>query len=56
MNKDGNKWEERLNTPKDNYERWIDKHNHKLEFVRTIGSIIAAITGFLVFLKVFDFI
>jgi hypothetical protein len=37
-------------------ESWIDKHNHKLEVIRTIGSIIAAITGFLVFLKVFSFI
>ena len=53
-NKD--KWEERLLSPKDNYERWIDKHNHKLELIRTIGSIIAAITGLLVLLKVFDFI
>jgi hypothetical protein len=53
---DKDKWEERLLSPKDNYERWIDKHNHKLELVRTIGSIIAAITGLLVFLKVFDFI
>ena len=50
------KWEDRLETPKDNYERWIDKHNHKLELVRTVGSIIAAVTGLLVFLKVFDFI
>ena len=50
------KWEDRLETPKDNYERWIDKHNHKLEFVRTIGSIIAATTGVLVFLKVFNII
>ena len=50
------KWEDRLEAPKDNYERWIDKHNHKLELVRTVGSIIAAATGLLVFLKVFDFI
>ena len=50
------KWENRLETPKDNYERWIDKHNHKLEFVRTIGSIIAATTGILVCFKVFDII
>jgi len=54
-NKD-DKWRERIESPKDNYERWIDRHNHKLEFVRTIGSIIAAITGLLVFLKVFKFI
>ena len=50
------KWEGRLESPKDNYERWIDRHNHKLEFVRTIGSVIAAITGVLVFLKVFKII
>ena len=53
---DREKWEDRLDAPKDNYERWIDKHNHKLELVRTMGSIIAAITGVLVFLKVFEII
>tara|TARA_Y100000310_G_scaffold153804_1_gene153337 strand:- start:14100 stop:14267 length:168 start_codon:yes stop_codon:yes gene_type:complete len=53
---DIDKWEERLAAPKDNYERWIDKHNHKLELIRTVGSVIAAITGLLVFLKVFNFI
>jgi len=56
MTQKDKRWEERLDTPKDNYERWIDKHNHKLEFVRTVGSIIAATTGLLVFLKVFDII
>ena len=50
------KWENRLEAPKDNYERWIDRHNHKLELVRTLGSVIAAITGVLVFLKVFKII
>ena len=50
------KWKDRIDSPKDNYERWIDKHNHKLELVRTLGSIIAAVTGLLVFLKVFKFI
>ena len=50
------KWKERLSPNRDNYERWIDRHNHKLEFIRTIGSIIAAITGVLVFLKVFKII
>ena len=49
-------WEERITAPKDNYERWIDRHNHKLELVRTVGSVIAAITGLLVFLKVFNLI
>ena len=41
---------------RDLLERLIDKHNHKLEVIRTFGSIIAAATGFLVFLKVFNFI
>tara|TARA_R110002020_G_scaffold169683_1_gene359001 strand:- start:309 stop:473 length:165 start_codon:yes stop_codon:yes gene_type:complete len=41
---------------RDLLERMIDKHNHKLEVVRTLGSIVAAVTGFLVFLKVFNFI
>ena len=56
MTEENRKWEERLDSPKGNYEKWIDKHNHKLEFVRTVGSIIAATTGLLVFLKVFDII
>jgi hypothetical protein len=50
------KWKESHDSSRDNYERWIDRHNHKLEFVRTIGSVIAAITGVLVFLKVFKII
>jgi hypothetical protein len=41
---------------RDKVERWIDRHNHKLELVRTFGSLIAAVTGVLVFLKVFEFI
>jgi hypothetical protein len=41
---------------RDQLERFIDRHNHKLEVIRTIGSIVAALTGFLVFLKVFEII
>ena len=37
-------------------ELWLDKHNHKMELIRTFGSLIAAMTGVLVFLKVFAFI
>jgi hypothetical protein len=37
-------------------ELWLDKHNHKMELIRTFGSLIAAITGLLVFVKVFGFI
>jgi len=38
---------------RDPFEIWIDHHNHKLEVLRTIGSLINAILGFCVFLKVF---
>jgi hypothetical protein len=35
------------------FERWLDRHNHKMELLRTGGSIIAALTGICIFLKVF---
>ena len=38
---------------RDPLEIWLDHHNHKLEVLRTIGSLINAILGFCVFLKVF---
>ena len=37
------------------FERWLDNHNHKMELMRTMFSLIAAITGAFVFLKVFGF-
>jgi len=37
-------------------EHWLDKHNHKMELLRTVTSALAAFTGVLIFLKVFDFI
>jgi len=37
-------------------EKWLDKHNHKMEFMRTMFSLIAAVTGAFVFAKIFGFI
>jgi len=37
-------------------EIWLDEHNHKMEFLRTIFSLIAATTGIVIFLKVFGII
>jgi len=44
-------------------ETWLNKHNHKMELIRTvasgiaaIGSIIAAVSGIFVFLRVFEII
>lgn len=38
---------------RDKVEIWVDRHNHKLELLRTCTSMIAAICSALVFLKVF---
>lgn len=38
---------------RDQLEIWVDKHNHKLELLRTLTSFIAALCSALVFLKVF---
>jgi hypothetical protein len=44
-------------------EMWLDKHNHKMELIRTVASVVGAIcgliaatTGIFVFLKVFEII
>lgn len=50
------KWLEKDSGGRDLIERWIDRHNHKLELIRTCGNLIAAITGVLVFLRVFEII
>ena len=34
-------------------EKWLDKHNHKMELLRTLTSFFAAIFSAMVFLKVF---
>jgi hypothetical protein len=38
------------------FEKWLDKHNHKMELMRTLFSLLAALTGSLVFLKIFGLI
>ena len=50
------KWKKRIRDPKDKYELWIDRHNHKLELLRTVSGLIAALTGIFIFLKVFKII
>jgi hypothetical protein len=37
-------------------EKWLDKHNHKMELMRTLLSLIAALTGMLVFARIFGLI
>lgn len=38
---------------RDSVEIWVDRHNHKLELLRTFTSLIAASASTLVLLKVF---
>jgi len=30
-------------TSRGRFERWLDKHNHKMELLRTVGSLTAAL-------------
>ena len=38
------------------FEEWLDRHNHKMELLRTFGSVLGALTGVCIFLKVFGMI
>lgn len=40
---------------RDLVEIWVDRHNHKLELLRTFTSLIAAICSSIVLLKLFHF-
>ena len=35
-----------------NVEKWLDKHNHKMELIRTLTSTLAAIASSIVLFKV----
>jgi len=37
---------------RDHVEIWVDKHNHKLELLRTLTSLIAAISSAIVLFKI----
>lgn len=38
---------------RDSFEIWVDRHNHKMELVRTLTSILGLIVSSVVLLKVF---
>jgi len=38
---------------RDPFEIWVDHHNHKLEIIRTISSLLGATASSIVLLKVF---
>jgi len=37
---------------RDHVEIWVDKHNHKLELLRTFTSLVAAISSAIVLFKI----
>jgi ABC-type lipoprotein release transport system permease subunit len=41
---------------RDNIEIWVDKHNHKMELVRTLTSMVGIILSCIIMLKVFKII
>jgi hypothetical protein len=45
-----------ISPPRGRIERWLDKHNRKMEFLRTLTSALAAAAGLAVFLKIFGVI
>lgn len=34
------------------FERWLDRHNHKMELLRTLTSMIAAVSSTLVLMMI----
>ena len=40
--------------PRGSFEMWLDKHNHKLELIRTIGNTIAGVAGAIAILKILE--
>lgn len=38
---------------RDNFEIWIDKHNHKMEFVRTVTGMANLLLSLIIILRVF---
>lgn len=41
---------------RDGFEIWVDRHNHKMELVRTLTSVMGLIVSSIVMLKVFGLI
>jgi hypothetical protein len=41
---------------RDKLERWLDRHNHELELIRTILNLASLIIGTLVLLRVFGYL
>lgn len=47
---------ERQGRLRDEFELWVDRHNHKMELVRTLTSVMGLVVSSIVMLKVFGLI
>lgn len=47
---------ERQGRLRDGFEIWVDKHNHKMELVRTLTSVLGLIVSSIVLMRVFGVI
>jgi len=47
---------EREGRLRDCWELKLDRHNHKLELLRTVGNLVSSILAICVFLKVFGLV
>jgi len=41
-----------IKKPRDSWELWIDRHNHKFELIRTIGNFLTGLVALLVILGI----
>lgn len=37
-----------MGSKRDGFEKWLDRHNHKMELMRTLTSLIAAVSSTIV--------
>ena len=42
--------------PRSKLERWLDRHNHKMEFLRTFFGLLTIALQVVILLKIFNFI
>lgn len=47
---------EREGRLRDEFEIWVDRHNHKLELARTVTSVVNLLISAVLFLKLFGVI
>lgn len=41
---------------RDSFEIWVDRHNHKMELIRTLAGLMSLVISSVVMLKVFGLI